>query len=308
MGRWGCILLYLTESEVRSLLPMPEAIRLMRAAFQCYGRGESQNQPRRRLVLPTGSVLHSLAGSHGDYFGTKVYSTHPKHGAHFLFVLYDAATARPLALMEANYLGQIRTGAASGYATDLMADPAASILAVIGSGFQARTQVEAIRAIRPIREVRVWSRDPEKRKRFAQECGATDPGSAEEAIRGAHIVSTATNAKDPVLESRWIEPGVHVNAMGANIANRRELPADLVRRASVVAADSIEQARIEAGDLIMADSWGNVAELSSLSGYKHDASAITIFKSIGLGVEDVAAGGFVFEQATKRKVGRSLYS
>ncbi len=301
-------MLYLTEPEVRELLPMPEAIRLMRVAFGAYGRGESQNQMRRRLVLPSGSVLHSLAGSHGKYFGTKIYSTHPQYGAHFLFMLYDAATAKPLALMEANYLGQIRTGAASGYATDLMADKAASVLAVIGSGFQARTQVEAIRAVRNIREVRVWSRDPEKRQRFADACGAIAANSANEAIEGAHIVSTATNAKDPVLDNEWIKPGVHLNAMGSNIANRRELPADLVRRADVVAADSIEQARIEAGDLILADSWDNVVELNSLGGFQRSSAAITIFKSIGLGVEDVAAGGFVFEQATERKIGRPLYS
>ena len=301
-------MLYLTEPEVRELLPMPEAIRLMRVAFGAYGRGESQNQMRRRLVLPSGSVLHSLAGSHGKYFGTKIYSTHPQHGAHFLFVLYDAATAKPLALMEANYLGQIRTGAASGYATDLMADKAASVLAVIGSGFQARTQVEAIRAVRNIREVRVWSRDPDKRQRFAEACGAIEAKSANEAVEGAHIVSTATNAKDPVLEDEWIKPGVHINAMGSNIANRRELPTKLIQRADVIAADSIEQAHIEAGDLILAGSWENVVELSSLGGFERKSAAITIFKSIGLGLEDVAAGGFVFEQAVARKIGRPLYS
>src|ERR1700694_1576598 len=135
-------MLFLTEAEVRELLPMPEAIRLMRMAFHAFAEGEAQNQPRRRLILPTGSVLHSLAGAFGKYFGTKFYSTNPKHGAHFLFALYDAATAEPLALMEANHLGQIRTGAASGYATDLMAATDASVMAVIGSGFQAETQVD----------------------------------------------------------------------------------------------------------------------------------------------------------------------
>src|ERR1700684_3280622 len=116
------------------------------------------------------------------------------------FMLYDAKTAEPLALMEAGNLGQIRTGAASGYATDLLANPQADTLAVIGSGFQARTQVAAIRAVRPIKTVRVWSRDEEKRRRFAEECSAVAVDSAEEAVRGAHIVVTATNAKHPVLE------------------------------------------------------------------------------------------------------------
>jgi hypothetical protein len=164
-------MLYLTESDVQQLLPMPDCIRLMRSTFEGLRDGTAQNQSRRRLILKTGSVLHSLAGAYGDYFGTKFYSTHPKHGAHFLFALYKAGTAEPLALMEANHLGQIRTGAASGYATDLLANPQASVLGVIGSGYQARTQVEAIRAVRPIREVRVWSRTPEKARRFAEEMG-----------------------------------------------------------------------------------------------------------------------------------------
>jgi ornithine cyclodeaminase/alanine dehydrogenase-like protein (mu-crystallin family) len=108
-------------------------------------------------MLESGSVLHSLAGAFHNYFGTKFYSTNPRYGAHFYFMLYDAKTAQPLAFMEANHLGQIRTGAASGYATDLLADPKAESVGIVGSGFQARTQLEAIRAVRPIRSVRVWS-------------------------------------------------------------------------------------------------------------------------------------------------------
>ncbi len=300
-------MLFLTETAVRELLPMIEAIRVVRAAFEDLGKGDAQNQPRRRLILPTGSVLHSLAGAYGSYFGTKIYATNPTHGAHFLFALYDAETASPLALMQANYLGQIRTGAASGYATDLMANPDASILGVIGSGFQARAQIEAIRSVRHIREVRVWSRDPEKRGKCAVESGAVEAESAEAAVRGAHIVATATNAKEPVLEDAWIEAGVHINAMGSNIANRRELPGKLVKRAKVVAVDSLEQAKMEAGDLILADSWRNVVELQTLFG-EYDPAEITIFKSIGLGLEDVAVGGYVFEQAQQRGMGRPVYS
>jgi alanine dehydrogenase len=300
-------MLYLTESDVLKLLPMNECIRLMRSTFEALRDGSAQNQPRRRLVLKTGSVLHSLAGAHGDYFGTKFYSTNPQHGAHFLFALYDAATAKPLALMEANHLGQIRTGAASGYATDLMANPRAEVLGVIGSGFQARTQVEAIRAVRKVRDVRVWSRNTEKVQKFAEEVGATASDSAEAAVRGADIVVTATNSKDPVVEAAWIARGTHVNAMGSNIASRRELPADLLRGAAVVAVDSLEQAKIEAGELILADSWANVVELRDVQpGY--DPGRITIFKSIGLGVEDVAAGGFIYEQARQQGIGRPLYS
>lgn len=300
-------MLYLTESEVVELLPMPEAIRMMRLAFEALRKGEAQSQPRRRLILKTGSVLHSMAGAWGDYFGTKFYSTNPKHGAHFLFALYDAATAEPLALLEANHLGQIRTGAATGYATDLLAAPHAATLGIIGSGFQARSQLEAVRAVRRIREVRAWSRNSERLNRFAAETGAQAVSTAEEAVRGAEIVVTATNAKDPVLAAEWIAPGTHVNAVGSNIATRRELPAELVRAAALIAADSIEQAKIEAGDLILADSWANVVDLKDVQPH-YDPSRITIFKSVGLGLEDVAAGAFVYEQARRRGIGRSLYS
>ena len=290
------LMFYFTESDIQELLPISEAIRLMRMAFEALKIGRAQNQPRRRLILESGSVLHSMAGAVGNYFGTKFYSTNPRYGAHFYFFLYDSKTAQPLAMMEANYLGQIRTGAASGYATDLLANPKAETLAIIGSGFQARTQLDAIRSVRPIQTVRVWSRSEEKRLKFAEERSVTAASSAEDAVRGADIVVTATNAKDPVLESSWISDGTLVNAMGSNVANRRELPADLVKRAALVAVDSLEQAKIEAGDLILADSWANVVELQNIEPH-HDPNHVTIFKSIGLGVEDVAAGAYIYERA-----------
>jgi alanine dehydrogenase len=289
-------MLYLSEEDVRELLPMREAIGRMRDAFQALAQGQAANQPRRRLILDTGATLHSMAGAYKKYFGTKFYSTHPKYGAHFYFVLYDAETARPLAWMEANHLGQIRTGAASGYATDFLSNPKADTLGVIGSGFQARTQVEAIRAVRPIKRVRVWSRNEEKRGKFAEEVSAEAAGTAEEAVRGAQIVVTATNATEPVIENAWIAPGTMINAMGANRPASRELPSELVCRADLVVVDSLEQAKIESGDLIMADCWRNVRELQSLERH-FDSDQITIFKSLGIGVEDVAAGAFVYERA-----------
>ena len=309
-------MLFLTESHVRSLLPMADCIQRMREAFQSMAAGSAQNQPRRRLVLPSGSALHSMAGGWENYFGTKVYSTNLKHGANFFFLLFDAGTARPLAMMEANYLGQIRTGAASGLATDLLALPGAKTLGVIGSGFQARSQVEAIQQVRAIGEIRVWSRDPAKRRTFAEACAS--PGvlaepvdSAEAAVRDADIVITATSSRDPVVEERWIAPGCHVNAMGSNQPQRREIPAALVERASVVAVDSVEQARIEAGDLLMAWSDGDwnspkLVELKDLVGRKREraADAVTIFKSLGVGVEDVAAGALVYERARELGLGK----
>ncbi len=289
-------MLYLTEEDVKQLLPMRDTIGVMRSAFEALAAGKAINQPRRRLILDTGSTLHSMAGSYLNYFGTKFYATNPRHGLHFYFMLFDAATAEPLAWMQANNLGQIRTGAASGYATDLMANPQADTVGVIGSGFQARTQVEAIRAVRSIKTVRVWSRSEEKRRKFAEECGATAVPTAEEAVRGAHIVVTATNSQEPVVDDAWVAPGTLVNAMGSNVATRRELPAELVRRAALVAVDSLDQAKTESGDLILANSWANVVELQSVKRH-FDPKQITIFKSLGIGVEDVAAAAFVYERA-----------
>jgi alanine dehydrogenase len=291
-------MLQITEEQVRKLLPMRECIRLMREVFHDLRTGAAQNHPRRRLTLPTGSTLHSLAGSWGKYFGTKIYSSNPKVGANFFFLLFDAETARPLAQFEANYLGQIRTGAASGYATDILAAPGPATLAIIGSGFQARAQFEAIREVRAIKEVRVWSRNAAKRDEFAQQIGATAFATAQEALHDANIVATATSSKDPVLASEWIADGAHINAMGSNMAQRRELPSDLIARAQLIAVDSIEQAKIEAGDLLLAPvDWADprIVELSKIDARPTGAS-LTIFKSLGLGVEDVAAAAFVYEQ------------
>jgi ornithine cyclodeaminase/alanine dehydrogenase-like protein (mu-crystallin family) len=277
---------------------MRDCIRLMREVFKDLRTGAALNQARRRLTLPTGSTLHSLAGAWGKYFGTKIYSSQPKVGASFFFLLFDAETARPLAQFEANFLGRIRTGAASGYATDILAAPDASTLAIIGSGFQAQTQFEAIREVRAIKDVRVWSRDVAKREKFAGLIGATACDTAQDALRGADIVATATSAKDPVVEAAWIAEGTHINAMGSNQAKKRELPSDLIARANLIAIDSIEQGKIEAGDLLLAPvDWTDprIVELAKLDA-RPAGSPVTIFKSLGLGVEDVAAAAFVYEQ------------
>jgi len=307
--------LYLTEQNVRDLLPMPVCIELMQTAFQRLAAGEAINQPRRRLILPTGSVLHYMAASDGQHYGAKIYATNPRRGAHFLFLLYRAADAEPLAIMEANHLGQIRTGAASGLATKFMAPTGATTLAIIGSGFQARTQLEAMLAVREISEVRVWSRDPAKRAAFATETNTRAVETAEEAVRGAQIVVTATNAKEPVISSEWIAPGTHLNVMGSNQAARREVPAELVQRADLIVVDSIEQARMESGDLVMAleeKDWSSpkMVELKEVvaAGVPARTSPhqITLFKSIGLAVEDVIAAAFVYERAQAQGIGNPV--
>jgi len=296
----------ISEQDVLRLLPMTEAVKLVREAFAGLAEGTAQNQARRRLVTSEGAVLHQLAGAFGKYLGAKIYSTHVKHGAWFTVLLYDAATARPLAEFEANHLGQIRTGAASGVATDLLARPDADTLGVIGTGFQAETQIAAIRAVRPIREVRVWSRDAVRRAAFAEKMNARATATAEEAIHGAGIVVTATYAKDPVIEDEWVAPGTHVNAIGSNNPLRREIPAALVARAGLIAVDAIDQARIESGDLLLAwtspEQWNDprLVELAPIvagqAAGRTSTQEVTIFKSNGLGVQDVAVAGYVYER------------
>jgi len=308
-------MLYFTESDVRRLLPMQDAIRLMREAFTKLASGAAQNQPRRRLILPTGSVLHYMPAADDRYFGIKVYSTHRKHGAHFFFLLFRAEDGQPLAMFEANFLGQIRTGAVSGLATDLLARADAATLAIIGSGFQARSQLDAMRAVREFRSVRAWSRSAEKRAAFAAECNVEAVETAEAAVRGADIVITATNSKDPVLEADWVAPGAHVNAMGSNQAARRELPAELLERAGVIVVDSLEQSKMESGDLLLAwksEQWldQRLVELKDVATGKvpgrQDPNQITLFKSNGLALEDVATGGYIYERGLEAGIGRSM--
>lgn len=282
---------------------MEKAVVLLEQAFTDWGAGRAQNQPRRRMRMPSGAVLHALSGANEKYFGTKVYSTHPKHGAWFHFLLYDAATGKPLALFDANWLGQIRTGAASGVATKWLAREDATTVAVLGSGFQAASQLEAVRAVRKIERVYVWSRTRANAEAFAATHGAEVCATANEAVSKAAIVITMTSAKDPLFDDSAIPPGTHINAAGSNIASRAEIPAALVDRAAIIAVDSIEQAKQEAGDLLLANiDWARVVEMKDRPA-RSSAAELTLFKSIGLGLEDVAAAAFVYEGLATENLG-----
>lgn len=293
----------ISEAQVLEHLSIPVAIQLMKKAFLQLADGTAINHPRRRVVLPTGSILHYMPAGNNEYFGIKSYSTNPKSGAHFTFLLYRSADGMPLAIVEANRLGQIRTGAASGLATDLLARKNATKVGIVGSGYQAETQVHSIAAVRALTEIRVWSRSAEKRAAFA----AKFPGmpvraveTAREAVEGMDIVVTATSSKDPVLESDWIAPGTHINAMGSNWANKRELPGDLVLRANLVVVDALDAGRLESGDLLLAplpeERWTELKQIVAGTVYRSGDDQITIFKSNGLAIEDVVAAGYVFEK------------
>jgi ornithine cyclodeaminase/alanine dehydrogenase-like protein (mu-crystallin family) len=251
--------LLLTEADVRSLLTMPIALEVVEESLRQQGNGELVLHPRRRVKLPDNALLHYMAA--GDpvrgYIGMKLYTV-VRGVARFVIPLFRSTTGEMAALIEADALGQLRTGAASGVATKYLANANARIGGIIGTGYQARTQLEAVAAVRRLVRIRAFGRDAERREKFCREMSerigvAVEPmNSGEEAVRGADILITATSATKVVLEGAWLLPGVHINAMGTNWPQKRELDAAAVGRASKIVVDSIEQSRMEAGDLIQA--------------------------------------------------------
>src|SRR5215472_4311320 len=289
--------LLLTEADVRSLLTMPIALDVVEESLREQAKGELILHPRRRIKLPDNALLHYMAA--GDpirgYIAMKLY-TIARGGAHFVVPLFRSTTGEMAALIEADGLGQIRTGAASGVATKYLANPAASTVGIIGTGYQARTQLEAVAAVRRLERVRAFGRDPERRANFCHEMSerigfaVEATSSGEEAVRGADIIITATTATQVVLEGEWLSPGTHINAMGANWPQKRELDAAAVGRANLIVVDSVEQSKMEAGDLIQAfeqdqSRWDAVQELGRIvSGGppgRTSAGQITLFKSNG---------------------------
>lgn len=312
----------LSESDVRSLLTMPLAIEAVEDAFRRLGDRSAQFHSRQRLHLPGNSYLHYMAAADGTggYMGMKIY-TSSREGLRFLVPLFQAKTGELLALIEARYLGQMRTGAASGVATKLLARRDARTVGIIGTGLQAETQIEAVAAVRKIERVRAFGRDPERRQRFAREMSAKlgvpveATASAEEAVHDADILITSTTASKPVVEGRWLRAGMHLNAIGANFPEKAELDADAVSRADVIFADSRDQSKLEAGDLIQAfegdySRWNEVKELSDLIAEhvegRTSPEQITLFKSNGIAIEDIVTAGRVYELALERGIGSNV--
>jgi len=313
------MVLLLTENDVRALLPMKLALEAVEECFVRQAKGDVAIEPRRRIEFGERAFLHSMAAADraGGYFGAKLYAT-GRGPARFLVLLYSAETSHLLALIEGEALGQLRTGAASGVATKFLARPEARTLGMIGTGYQARTQLEAVASVRRLESVRVYGRDAERRTAFAREMSAKlglaieAVESAEQAVRGAGIVTTATSAARPVLEGKWLAEGAHMNAMGANWAQKREIDDDAVRRAALIAVDYLPAAKLEAGDLIQsfaADSarWETVRELAGIvagraAGRKSEKE-ITLFKSVGIAAWDVAVAARVYEGAVAEKRG-----
>ncbi|MGC1483437.1 MAG: ornithine cyclodeaminase family protein [Candidatus Acidiferrum sp.] len=314
--------LHISEAEVRAVLTMPMAIEAVEEISRKQANGEVVVHPRRRFELPGGGFFHYMAAADfsAGYLAMKQY-TYVHGKIRFMVPLYEMRTGDLVALIEADYMGQLRTGAASGVATKYLSRQKSRVAAIIGTGGQARTQLEAVAQVRKLESARVYGRDPAKREKYSKEMTellgfpVESADSSSDAVRGADILCTATTAANPVFSGADLAPGVHMNAIGANHANKRELDDDAVESADVIVVDSIEQSRQEAGDLILAFRgdeicWTGVKKLSDVvagkaSGRTSD-SEVTLFKSNGIASWDLAAAMKVYALAKEKKLGREL--
>lgn len=314
--------IYLTEDDVARLLTMDAAMDALEAAFADQARGDAANHPRQRFFLP-GSVFHHMA-AHWDargVVGAKTYAS-AADGTRFLVQCFSSRTGELLAVLEAATLGQIRTGAATGVAARRMAPPDATVAAVVGTGFQAQTQAEALLRARPtLRHIRVFGRDPVRRHEFCLDATRrlgihVEPAeSVEDAVRGADMVACATTARDPILKGAWLHDGAFVAAVGANRLTAREIDEETVARAALVVVDDLAQARLEAAELVAAVErrrfvWERAVPLSEVVAGRVPGrptpDGVTLFKSLGVALEDLAAAAVVVEKARALGVGRPL--
>ncbi len=311
--------LFLKDNEIADLVSVSDAIGVLRRAFRQQLTGEAASSPRHRLATGT-AFLHMLAGAVPGYFGYKAYVT-SRAGSGFMFFLFDANTCEQLSIMEADRLGQIRTGAATGVATELLARDDVKVATMFGAGWQAESQLLAMDEVRDLSRVWIVNRNPERAERFMERMAPQVQAelkpavSAEDAVRESRLVTTITNSREPVLFGDWVGAGTHVNAAGGNMWLRREVDADLVLGSEKLVVDSIEQARVECGEFLPVlvpgrRYWDEVQELKDIVGKqsgRETPDERTFFKSLGLGLEDVALGVLVYERAKERGMGRKVY-
>jgi alanine dehydrogenase len=306
---------YLTESEVSALVDPAAAVEVIEECFRRMAAGDIDNAPRRRLRLEDGSLADMAASDRGlGTAGGKLYVASPE-GTSFVVCVFHAASARLAGVIEADQLGRLRTGAASGVAARHLARSGVTTLGVIGCGHQAETQVACVRAAVPsIERVVAYCRTPERLVAFCERVGA-EAGESHRDAASQDVVVTITSSRDPVLRGEWLRPGALVVAAGANVVSRRELDNAVLERATFVCCDSLEQARLESGDLVEPVAagvldWLEVHELhevvsGEVPGRQSD-SDVVVFKSNGLAAWDVALGTETLRLARERGVGTDV--
>lgn len=314
-------MLLLTEDDVRQVLTMEMALEGVEDALRQQAKEQAHNIARGRCQTER-VMFHLMGGSNrgANAVGYKAYAT-TREGACFHVGLFDGTTGAAVALIQADWLGQVRTGAASAIASKHMARPDSESLGIFGAGKQARTQVLAICKTLPIRRVRVFSPNEARRRAFAAEmseacrCSVEPAARPEQAAREMDVVVTATTSRQPVLQGNWIGEGTHLNVVGSNFLHKAEIDMETIRRCRNIVVDSKEQARLEAGDLVQALEevllrWTEVHELNQIVVGKypgrHHPEDVTLFKSIGIGLEDVAVAARVYAKARQAGVGREI--
>src|SRR4051812_2743811 len=305
--------LLLLEADVRRLLTMEAALVAVEDVFASVASGDAVNVPRVRGTLPE-ATLNVLAAM-SRKLDAAVLKSYPvirqdvTVGSSLTLLLYSLSTGALDAVMEASALGQIRTGAASGVAAKHMARPGSRGMTLFGAGFQAQTQVEALTRVLPrLERINVVSRSPERARQFCADLMAAvdievvHTQDIEQAVAVADVITTATGSHRPLFDGAWLRPGVHVNAVGSNYAEKRELDTGAVRRASRIVVDDIAVAKMESGDLMGIDlDWSSIRPLSDVVAGRAPGRAsrdeITLFESQGLGLEDLAVACHVLRRA-----------
>jgi ornithine cyclodeaminase/alanine dehydrogenase-like protein (mu-crystallin family) len=295
---------YLDEAAVRDALRWDDLIAAMERALAAFSRGDTVHPVRSVLTIEERKrYLGVMPAVFGDVMGAKLVSFFPGnegtkfHTHNAIVVLLNARTGEPLASMDGRLITEMRTAAVSAAVTKYLMPQDSRVLAVLGSGVQAHSHVEALLRVGQFDEIRVWSRTPEHAQRFARDHQAI-PTDAETAVRGADVIVVATSATQPVLRGAWLKPGAHVNAVGANRADWRELDDDAMRHAVIV--DSRDAAKLESGDVILSGApiYAEAGEL--FAGTKPaPRDQTTIFKSLGLAVEDLAAAHLVLTRVQR---------
>lgn len=292
----------LDENAVRGLLMMRDLIPAMSRALADLSSGKVVQPVRTVLSIDDHQGFFGVMPAYNGSLGAKLVTFYPNnkgiHTHHALILLFRAETGEPIAMIDGRLITEMRTAAVSAVATDLLARRDSQVLAIIGSGVQARSHLEALRLVRKFSEIRVWS--PRNAKVFADEHSIKAAASAEEAVRGADVIVVATASKTPVLMGKWLSFGVHINAVGATIKNWRELDDETLKKSKLF-VESREAAMQESGDVIAA---GKVfAEIGGVvSGSKPGRQSddeITLFKSVGVAVEDIAAADLVYRRAAE---------
>jgi alanine dehydrogenase len=312
--------LYLTETDVDELIDMRTSIEVCEEAFRRLAANEAENVPRARCGAP-GIMLHSMsaAAAYLGMVGWKVYAT-TRQGAKFHVGLYNQSGAL-VALIEADKLGQLRTGATTGVAVQAMADPQATEMGLFGAGWQAQSQLEAVAAVRPIKIAYVYSRDDKRRSQFADTMSerlAIDVRAVDrpqDAAEELPIVVTATTSRVPVFDGNWLAEGALVCAAGSNWLSKAEIDATVVRRADNIVCDSVKACQLEAGDFVAAIEkgifdWSRAVDLADVvtgrATARNTRDSICLFKSVGLAIEDVAMATRLVTLARERQRGREL--